>query len=107
HDSIQKLPRHADRAGGAVQVDFIEVNSNSHRPSAVKEEALARMGDTLTGWLAAGTYTAGQIGILVRTNNEAREVIQYLLDRQWETGVSFDVVSGEALTLANNPAIRL
>src|SRR5690606_32354792 len=50
---------------------------------------------------------AGQIGILVRTNNEAREVIQYLLDRQRETGVAFDVVSGEALTLANNPAIRL
>ncbi len=107
HDSAQKLPQHADRAGGVVQVDFIEVTSNSHRPSAVKGEALARMADTLTGWLAAGTYMAGQIGILVRTNNEAREVIHYLLDRQRETSVSFDVVSGEALTLANNPAIRL
>src|SRR5690606_23015842 len=49
----------------------------------------------------------GQIGILVRTNNEAREVIQCLLDRQRATDVSFDVISGEALTLANNPAVRL
>ncbi|MGV3763646.1 UvrD-helicase domain-containing protein [Parapedobacter sp.] len=106
HDSNQRLPQ-ADRAGGAVQVDFIEVNSNSHRPSAVKEEALARMADTLTGWLATGTYAPRQVGILVRTNNEAREVIQFLLDRQRETGVAFDVISGEALTLANNPAIRL
>ena len=107
HDSTQQLPLHADRAGGAVHVDFIEVANNSHRPSAVKEEALARMADTLTGWVAAGTYSPGQVGILVRTNNEAREVIQYLLDRQRETGVSFDVISGEALTLANNPAVRL
>ncbi len=107
HDSTQRLPPHADRAGGGVQVDFIEVANNSHRPSAVKEEALARMADTLLGWMGAGTYTPGQVGVLVRTNNEAREVIQYLLDRQRETGVSFDVISGEALTLANSPAIRL
>ena len=107
HDSTQQLPPQADREGGAVQVDFIEVANNSHRPKAVKEEALARMADTLTGWIAAGTYAPGQIGILVRTNNEAREIIQYLLDRQRGGAVSFDVISGEALTLTNNPAVRL
>lgn len=107
HDSAQQLPPHADRKGGTVEVAFIEVTNNSHRPSAVKDEALARMADTLMGWVAAGTYTPGQVGILVRTNNEAREVIQYLLDRQREAGVSFDVISGDALTLANSPAVRL
>lgn len=107
HDSAQQLPPGADRAGGAVQVDFIEVANNSHRASAVKEEALNRMADTLIGWVAAGTYAPGQIGILVRTNNEAREIIQYLLDRQREVAVAFDVISGEALTLANDRAVRL
>src|SRR5690606_39681872 len=61
HDSIQKLPRHADRAGGAVQVDFIEVTSNSHRPCEVKGEALARMAATLTGWLDDGNILDGHI----------------------------------------------
>ena len=107
HDSIQQLPPRADREGGAVRVDFLPVPHNSHRPTAVKEEALRRMADVLIGWVSGGTYTPGQVGILVRTNNEAREVIQYLLDRQREKGMSFDVVSGEALTLVNNPAIRL
>src|SRR5690606_5188007 len=95
------------RAGGSVQVDFIEVTNNNHRARAVKEEALARLADTLIGWIAAGTYSPGQVGILVRTNNEARETIQYLLDRQREAAVAFEVISGDALTLANNAAIRL
>ena len=106
-DSAQQLPPNVDREGGAVEIDFITVTNNSHRPSAVKEEALARMADTLIGWVSSGTYLPGQVGILVRTNNEASEVIQYLLERQREAGISFDVISGDALTLVNNPAIRL
>ena len=106
-DSIQQLPANANKAGGTVQVDFIEVENNSHRASAVKNEALTRVSDTLIQWVAAGKYRPGQIGILVRTNNEAREVIQYILDSQCESGVTFDVISGDALALANNPAIRL
>lgn len=107
HDSVQQLPRNVDRAGGAVQVDFIEVAGNNHRANAVKAEALDRMANTLIGWITDGTYAPAQIGILVRTNNEAREIIQYLLDRQRESAIAFDVISGEALTLANNPAVRL
>src|SRR5690606_33840110 len=90
-----------------VQVDFLEVENNNHRASAVKAEALSRMADTLIQWIAAGTYAPGQVGILVRTNSEAREIIQYLLDKQRKSAIAFDVISGDALTLANNPAVRL
>lgn len=107
HDSIQQLPDMAQKRGGTVQVDFIEVENNNHRASAVKEEALRRMADKLIHWIANGIYVPGQIGILVRTNNEAREVIQYLLRSQQEAAITFDVISGDALTLANNPAVRL
>ncbi len=106
NDSRQQLPS-MQKKGGRVQVDFIDVGSNNHRASAVKEEALDRLADTLIGWLSSDTYHPGQIGILVRTNNEAREVIQHLLAKQRESGVEFDVISGDALALANHPAIRL
>ncbi|WP_436833029.1 UvrD-helicase domain-containing protein [Parapedobacter sp. DT-150] len=106
-DSLQQLPPAMHKAGGTVQVDFIDVESNNHRGSAAKDEALNRLADTLIGWMASGTYRPGQIGILVRTNNEAREVIQYLLDKQRESGLAFDVISGDALALANHPAVRL
>lgn len=106
-DSWQQLPASASRKGGCVQVDFIEVGSNNHRANAVKEEALGRMAERLTEWISTGVYRPGQIGILVRTNSEAREVIQYLLDHQRKSGIMFDVISGDALSLANHPAIRL
>jgi len=106
-DSRQQLPPSRQKKGGRVQVDFIDVGNNNHRASAVKEEALDRLADTLIGWLSSDTYRPGQIGILVRSNNEAREVIQHLLARQRESGVAFDVISGDALALANHPAIRL
>ena len=105
-DSRQQLPATGPK-GGRVTVDFMDVTSNNHRASAVKEEALTRLADTLIGWMETGVYRPRQIGILVRTNSEAREVIQYLLDRQRETGVLFDVISGDALALAGHPAIRL
>ncbi|WP_262248740.1 UvrD-helicase domain-containing protein [Parapedobacter soli] len=105
-DSRQQLPASA-RRGGTVHVEFIDVENNNHRASAVKDEALARLADTLIGWLSSGTYRPNQVGILVRTNNEAREIIQYLLDKQRESGTAFDVVSGDALALVNHPAIRL
>lgn len=106
-DSQQRLPAGKSKSGGSVDVTFIPVENNNHRPSAVKGEALGRMADTLIGWIRSGTYRPGQIGILVRTNNEAREVIQYVLDKQREAGIAFDVISGDALVLVNQPAIRL
>ncbi len=107
-DSDQLMPQgNGSKKGGTVQIDFLEVENNMHRPSAVKPEALNRLADTLIDWIASKRYRPGQIGILVRTNNEARETIQFLLDKQKESAVSFDVISGDALALANHPAIRL
>lgn len=111
-DSAQQMPPNPTgddnpKKGGSVSVRFIDVPSNNHRLNAVKEEALTHLSETLMQWISAGTYRPGQIGILVRTNNEAREIIQYLLDQQRGTNVTFDVISGDALSLAHNLAIRL
>ena len=108
-DSSQEMPSSPGqkKTGGSVQVDFIDVAHNNHRLTSIKEEALTRLSDTLIQWISSGRYRPEQIGILVRTNGEAGEIIQHLLNRQRDTGVFFNVISGDALALINSPSIRL
>lgn len=104
--------------GGTVQVNYIPVKDNRTRGSEYKEEALVRMAQTLNHWISNGIYQAGDICILVRTNGEARDVIEYLMQYQQEQEVEkkgnpdlqfkpYEVLSGEALMIANNSAVRL
>lgn len=99
------------RKGGKVQVHFLEPQSNhpKARANSCKQMALEKLSATILQWLASKRYRPGQIGILVRNNREAREMIDYLLRLQ--EGLSkeqrFDIVSGDALSLANSKAIRL
>ncbi|MDF3078911.1 MAG: helicase UvrD [Sphingobacteriaceae bacterium] len=99
--------------GGTVQVSFLPVTDNRTRASESREEALERMASTLHEWICSGRYTAGQVCVLVRSNREAREVIEYLLQHQQECSRAqagykpYEVLSGEALLIANNSAVRL
>src|SRR5690606_16435511 len=107
-DAEQRMPVNAPKQeGGSIEVAFIEVTRNNHRLQAVKDEALSRLSETLFHWISSGVYQPSQIGILVRTNGEAREIIQYVLERQREAELFFDVISGDALALVNSPAVRL
>ena len=107
-DAEQRMPVNAPKKeGGSIEVAFIEVTRNNHRLQAVKDEALSRLSETLFHWISSGVYQPSQIGILVRTNGEAREIIQYVLERQREAELFFDVISGDALALVNSPAVRL
>ena len=107
-------------AGGSIEISFIPVTNNQSRSSESKEEALDRMAITLNEWISSGRYTAGQVCILVRSNGEAREVIEHLMSDQQAREVDnmisplgqqnwkpFQVISGEALLIANNSAVRL
>ncbi len=100
--SGQRLPE-GGRPGGTVDVYFLPVESNQHRATAIAEAALVQLYDTLTNWISEGRYQPGQVGILVRTNAEARAVMQYLLGKQ----VSFEVISADALLVGNHTAVRL
>ncbi|HEY1023551.1 MAG TPA: UvrD-helicase domain-containing protein [Sphingobacteriaceae bacterium] len=93
--------------GGSVQVNYVRVKDNRTRGSEYKEEALSRLAETLNDWISNGTYEAGQICILVRTNGEARDVIEYLMQDQQGREKPYEVLSGEALLIANNSAVRL
>ncbi len=103
--------------GGSVEVLFLSVENNLFRPSQVREAALLQLSEKLNSWIGSGRYQAGQICILVRSNREAREVIGHLMANQQarkinqeETGKIFgnyEVLSGEALLVNNNSAVKL
>ncbi|WP_207428401.1 exodeoxyribonuclease V subunit beta [Pedobacter sp. SYSU D00535] len=113
----QKAP--STPAGGSVQVSFIPVTDNRTRGSESKDAALQKLAEQLNEWISSGRYKAGQICILVRSNGEARSVIETLMKDQQQReqqhlamGVNtpwkpYEVLSGEALLIANNSAVRL
>jgi len=110
-EAVQKIPENKQGKGGNVTVSFFSVTSSlsKTRPKEIKPLALKALSDTLVGWLSSGKYRANQIGILVRNNTEAREIIEYLLHLQkgLDKSQQFEVISGDALLLINSPCIRL
>ncbi|MGK9117269.1 UvrD-helicase domain-containing protein [Olivibacter jilunii] len=110
-ETVQKIPSDKGEEGGRVTVSFFPVTSSfaKTRGKEIKPAALKALSDTIINWLTEGRYQARQIGILVRNNTEAREIIEYLLHIQKELDEShkFEVISGDALLLVNNPGIRL
>ena len=104
--------------GGSVEIAFIPTTDTRSRVSQSKEETLNRLAITLNEWISSGRYEAGQICVLVRKNGEAREVIEHLMKdqqlRQASLGTTilnnwkpYEVLSGEALLIANNSAVKL
>lgn len=109
-NSVQQIPEfraaHPERKG-SIEIKYFEVESNLHRTSQVKEVSTKHLVDTISEWMASGRYRPEQIGILVRTNAEAQIVIQQLMQHRHETGIQFEVISGDALLLVNNDAVQL
>ncbi|MBE7177722.1 MAG: UvrD-helicase domain-containing protein, partial [Mucilaginibacter polytrichastri] len=110
----QQLPAKNTPAGGAVHVEFLDVENNKFRGTQIAEAALRKLNDHLESWVKTDArpgnrYDAGQICILVRSNREAREVISYLMSRQQEKEPAdrFQVLSGEALLISGNEAVQL
>jgi len=53
-------------------------------------------------------YDPGDIGILVKTNSEGQEIVQYLLDYQNNKGTKqYNIISNEALLLRNSTATKV
>lgn len=51
-------------------------------------------------------YSAGNIAILTRTNDEATMIAQYLMSEQKEEDVKFYVISNEALMIKNSVVVK-
>ncbi|KGE13971.1 UvrD-helicase domain-containing protein [Sphingobacterium deserti] len=109
-NSEQQIPTHRldDKSKqGSIEIQYLPVTDGRWRRNQVTEDALDLLCDKIGDWLSTGRYTAKQIGILVRSNAQARLVIQQLMAYKNLSGVNFEVISGDALSLASNDAILL
>ena len=108
-DSRQRSPDSA-KSGGIIKINEIQVESNAHRGSKSMPEALQNTADALYEWIAVEErYKPSQIGILVRNGKDAVAVIDFLYKdlRTRENQHAYQVVSGSALLIANNDAVKL
>ena len=120
YEQSHQLKAKSTLIGGSIEIGFIPSTDNRTRVSQSKEEIFDRLAITLNEWISSGRYQAGQICILVRKNGEARDVIEHLMRdqqvRQAQSATNFDqknswkpfeVLSGEALLIANNSGVKL
>jgi len=80
---------------------IVETIVTDAEPENKKQASLAEMLEEVKLLLNEKGYQQREIGILVRSNAEATEVVNALM----ETGL--DVISGEALKIANSTGIKL
>lgn len=109
-NSIQQIPPHRQNNPhkvGSIEIQYLPVQNGLRRRNQVEEEALQLLYDKIHEWISSGRYQPKQIGILVRSNAQARLVIETLMLHKNRTGLEFDVISGDVLYLATNDAILL
>lgn len=109
-NSTQKIPESKANnfaEQGSIEIAYFPVTDGRFRAKQVLEESTAQLCQKIGEWITSGRYQAKQIGILVRSNTQAMLLIQKLMEYKDNAGISFDVISGDALSLANSEAIQL
>jgi len=102
-ESTQKItPR--TPGGGAIDFNVLKTDSSgvALNKTSFKTEALRKMVETLHRLLAVEKrYEAGDACVLVRSNAEAIAVVDALMEN------NINVISGEALLIENNIAVKI
>lgn len=110
--SQEIAPHLADTNGGSIQVAYIPKKRLDDRgehtltASEIRQVAAEKCYEEVAQWIQTGRYQPRDIGILVRTNGEARLLIDYFQYRMREGGPNFAIMSGDALLLGNQLAIK-
>ena len=109
-DSTQEIPTHLlgeHAPQGSIEVEFFPVDTGISRANRVKDISIENLCEKIANWLLTGRYTPSQIGILVRSNAQAKQIIEALMAYKNQHELQFEVISGDALTLISNQAIQL
>lgn len=109
-NSAQEIPEFKlqdPSKNGSIEIEYIEVENSRFRANQVQEDSVQKLCKKVGSWISSGRYVPKQIGILVRSNKQAMLVIQKLMEYKNTTGIPFDVISGDALSLNSNDAVNL
>ena len=111
-NSHQKIPEKKlgeDKAQGTIEVGYVPLSSNNYnlRDSDVRPLIIQNLNQKIGEWISSQKYEPGQIGILVRTNQEAVEIIENLMEYKKQNDLDFQVISGDALLISSNLAVQL
>ena len=109
-DTEQQIPEHLlgdDQPQGSIEINYFPVEHGRFRKNQVMDASVASLCQKIGEWISSGRYQAKQIGILVRSNAQARLLIQELMRFKNEKQLAFEVISGDALTLISNHALNL
>ncbi len=101
-DQKQKIPENANKKGGKVRIFF----SDSQEYSEYLHE---KFPEVINNMLLHENKSANNIGILVRTNKQAKEITELLTHYQNESSerAKYKIISGESLYIENSSAVRV
>ena len=89
--------------GGYVSVKFLDNDDEE----TWKDKARVEVGGKIESLLTEEGYRPEQIVLLVRTNEEGRDIIRFLLTRQQEPGtLTYPLVSEDSLFLNSSAVVR-
>lgn len=109
-NSKQEIPKSKldnESKQGSIEIEYYPVTDGNYRKNQVLDMATEQLCLKIKDWISTGRYKAGQIGILVRSNQQASMLIQSLMEYKNNENLDFDVISGDALILSSNEAIQL
>ncbi|NOZ33706.1 MAG: UvrD-helicase domain-containing protein [Chlorobi bacterium] len=101
-EHIQKVPAGSDKNGGNVKIHFIEKDN-------YEEELKDKFPAVIDELLKNNYKNPRDIGILVRTNKQAKEITELLTYYQNEKNerAKYKIISGDALYIENSTAVRI
>ncbi|MBN2762976.1 MAG: Dna2/Cas4 domain-containing protein, partial [Bacteroidales bacterium] len=99
-DAVQ-IPGQPEKPGGLVRMTLLE---NDSYKTVIEEQLISLINNLLKKG-----YAANDIAVLTRKNDEAKEITNYLLNRDntsEKNKITFGVISDESLYLSNSTAVR-
>ena len=97
----QKVAETNSHLEGYVRLEFLEADRNEWR-----EQVMRRTIETMESLLKEG-HRLNDMAILVRTNKEATEIVNHVLDYRRTNETVIEVISAEGMLLENSAVVQL
>ncbi len=100
-DTFQQMPEKNTSKEGLVRIEFLEADRNEW-----KERAMESTIENIESLLKEG-HSLNDMAILVRTNKEAAEIVDWVLDYRRINETQIEVISADGMLLENALVVQL